>query len=114
MTYKEIEKKYDIKYHDLTDRVGALGIKGKFKSKILHFSKAQVQEILTFAPKKKIKKMSRENHVRKLKIIEFYLKLGSARKTADFLNIGWRIIYPAVREYNETGCVTVESKLNHL
>lgn len=113
MTYKDIEKKYGISYSILTDRVRFLGIKGRFKDKKVVFNREQVDDIVNYSSRRQNKKTSNDNHSRKFKIIEFYLKGRSGRKVAEFLNMNRKVVYAAIKEYNETGCIIVESKLNN-
>ena len=113
MTYKEIEDKYGISYSKLTDRVRFLGIKGRFKNKKMTFNKAQVEEIVNFTTAGSARIAYNRNHPKKFKIIEFYQKRRSARQVAEFLNIDRKYVYATVREYNETGCIVVASKMNN-
>lgn len=48
----------------------------------------------------------------KVSIIEEYLRTGSARKTASLLRIPKERANETIREWKETGYVTVESSMN--
>lgn len=112
MTYKEISKKYNISISILTRRVHLLSIKGLFKGREISFNKKQVQQILDYNPRLHFEKMCNKNHPRKFRIIEFYLKRRSGRKVAEFLNMSRHIVDATIREFNETGCIVVASKMN--
>jgi len=112
-TYQQISEKYNISYSKLTDRVRFLGIKGRFKNKKMTFNKIQVEEIVNFTTAGSARIAYNRNHPKKFKIIEFYQKGRSARKVAEFLNIDRKFVYSTIREYNETDCIVVASKMNN-
>lgn len=112
MTYKQISKKYRINVSVLTRRVHLLKIKGLFRGREITFNKKQITEILNYNPRLHFEKRNNRNHPRKLAIIEFYLKRKSGRKVAEFMNISRYIVDAAIKEYNTTGFITVESRLN--
>lgn len=112
MTYKEISEKYNVEMSLLTRRVNILKVRGVFKGRNVTFTKGQVEQLLGYDPKAYDKRRSMINHPRKLKIIEFYLKRKSGRKVAEFLNISRPIVDATIREYNKTGFLVVESRLN--
>lgn len=112
MNYEEISKKYNIKVSILTRRVHVLKIKGVFKGRKVYFTKNQISQLIEYNPRFHFERGSNINHSRKLSIIEFYNKLKSGRKVAAFLHISRPIVDAAIKEYNETGSITVESRLN--
>ena len=112
MTYKQISEKYNISISVLTRRVHLLKIKGLFKGREITFNKKQITEILSYNPRLYFEKRNNRNHPQKLAIIEFYLKRKSGRKVAEFMNISRYIVDAAIKEYNTTGFITVESKIN--
>ncbi len=112
MTYKEISTKYNIPVSALYHRVHVLRIEGKFKGVHLTFTKNQVLQLINYVPvifpeSKKVK-----NHVRKIAIIEFYLKFGGVNRVSRMLNINRTAVGNAIKEFEETGCIVVASKLN--
>lgn len=112
MTYIQISEKYNVKVSLLTRRVHILNIKGIFVGRKITFNKKQITEILNYNPRAHFDRKNAKNHPRKLAIIEFYLKRKSGRKVSEFLNISRYIVDAAIKEYNQTGFVTIESKLN--
>ena len=94
-------------------RVHVLKIKGIIKNRKMTLNSEQIYDILNYNPKAHIEKMKKDNHPRKLAIIEFYLKRGSGRKVSDMLHISRHFVNAAIREYNETGTITVSSRLNN-
>lgn len=112
LTYKQISEKYSIGISVLTRRVHLLKIKGLFKGRTITFSSKQTRQLLDYDPTAHFKRMSNINHPRKLAIIEFYEKRKSGRKVAEFMNISRYIVDSAIKEYNTTGFITVESRLN--
>ena len=112
LTYNQISEKYNIKTSVLTRRVHILKIKGIFVGREVAFNKKQIAEILSYNPRAHFDRRCTKNHPRKLAVIEFYLKRRSGRKVAEFMNISRYIVDAAIKEYNETGFITVESKMN--
>ncbi len=113
MTYQQISKRYQIPVQTLTRRVHVLKLKGVCKSTKKHFNAEQIKQIVEYNPKAHFERNSTINHRRKIKIIEFYLKFKSVRRTATFLNMSRYIVTATVKEYNEYGTVTVESEMNY-
>lgn len=104
-TYNQISKKYGIEKKQLYRAVYGLKIKNTKKD----FTAKEIFEIINYKPPgQSNKKYDR----RKITIIEFYEKWGSGRKVAIFLNIERRFVLAAIKEYKETGCLIIESKLN--
>ena len=114
LTYQQISEKYNIKTSVLTRRVHILKIKGIFVGREVAFNKKQIAEILSYNPRAHFDRRCTKNHPRKLAVIEFYLKRRSGRKVAEFMNISRYIVDAAIKEYNETGFITVESKMNKI
>lgn len=112
MTYKEISLEHNIKISILTRRVNILRIKGIFKGRQIDFNKNQIKQLLEYNPKAHFEKRNNTNHSRKLAIIEFYQKLKSGRRVATFLHLSRPIVDATIKEYNQTGFITVESKMN--
>jgi transposase len=112
VNYQEISKKYNIKVSVLTRRVSLLKIKGIFKGRKIYFSDGQINQMLEYDTRHHFKIRDNSNHPRKLAFIEFYLKFKSGRRVATFLNTSRKLVDAAIKEYNETGFITVESKLN--
>lgn len=112
MTYKEISVKYKIPITTLYRRVHVLRIEGKFKEGKMAFTKKQVSEIINYVPVIFPEHKKTGHHVRKIAIIEFYNKFGGVNKVSRMLNIPRGAVGEAIKEYKETGCITVASKLN--
>lgn len=106
MNYNEIVETYNISKSALTHRTHNLNIKGKFVGKVKYFTMAQVDRILRHSP------TQFNLHERKIVIIEFYNRGMIGREIASILGISVKMTYDAIREYNETGCVVVQSSIN--
>jgi len=111
LSYEQISDKYKIKKSILTRRVHVLKIKPYFEGRTVVFNSRQIKQIIEY---KRPERKNKKNHKEKLRIIEFYFKLRSARKTAIFLNIGRELVDAAVKEYIQTGTITVESSLGEI
>jgi len=112
MTYKEISVKYNIPVSALYRRAHVLRLEGKFKGVNITFSKKQIKELINYKPVIFPEAKKTENHVRKIAIIEFYLKFGGVNKVSRMLNIPRGAVGKAIKEFEETGCIVVASKLN--
>lgn len=112
MTYKEISVKYNIPVSKLYRIVHTLRLEGKFKKALLDFNKDQVNKIISYKPIIFPENKKVLNHVRKIAIVEFYIKFGGIRKVSRMLNIGRDSVSAAIKEYEQTGCIVVASKLN--
>lgn len=55
-----------------------------------------------------------ENHSRKIEIIEMHNRGISARKICAIMSLCKKRTLKVIKYYKETGCVTVESKLNRI
>lgn len=112
MTYKEISAKYKIPITTLYRRAHVLRLEGKFKGVNITFNKNQISQLVNYVPVIFPESKKTQNHVRKIAIIEFYLKFGGVNRVSRMLNIPRAAVGKAVKEYEETGCITVTSKLN--
>lgn len=112
MTYKEISTKYNIPISVLYRRAHVLRLEGKFKGVNIDFNKHQVLELVNYVPVIFPESKKVENHVRKIAIIEFYMKFGGVNRVSRMLNIDRGAVGKAIKEYEETGCIVVASKLN--
>jgi len=110
LTYKQISQKYSIPLSLIYRRVHVLKLKGFKKGREIKFKEDQIYQILYYQPQTNSKQFDR----RKLAIIEFYEKFGTGNKVSRFLNIHRNVVNQAIREYNETGFVIVESKMNKI
>lgn len=108
LTYKQISEKYSIPLSLIYRRVHVLKLKGYRKGREIKFKEDQIYQIISYLPWSNSKQFDK----RKLKIIEFYEKFGTGNKVARFLNIHRNVVNKAIKEYNETGFVIVESKMN--
>jgi hypothetical protein len=109
-TYNDIAKKYGIKKTILYKRVFNLGIKGSRigRDGIAYFNQNEVYKILDHKP------INYKIHSRKIQIIELYQSGIIGRNIAEILRISTKLTYDCIREYNETNCIIVESKINYL
>jgi hypothetical protein len=109
-TYEDIEKKYGIKKTILYKRVSYLGMNKNHRGRngIAFFDQNQVYKILDHKP------INYKIHSRKIQIIELYQSGLIGRKISEILRISTKLSYDCIREYNETNCIIVESKINYL
>lgn len=107
-TVKQISKEYNISASKIYRRTYVLKIEPRRDGINTLYSSEQVYDIVTYLPPEK----SFKNNRRKLTIIEFYQKHGSGNKVAHILNIERKFVQSAIREWKETGCCVVESKMN--
>ena len=107
-TYKEISLEFGIPIYILTQRAYKLKFKAYKKGMFNVYTDEQVWELVNYESRQKNKK----NHRRKLAVIEFYWKLKTANKVAEFLNLDRTMVSQTIKEYFETGFVIVESKMN--
>ena len=112
MTYKEISEKHNIKISFLTRRVAVLKMKSVFVGRECDFTSHQESLLVNYNPRAHFERNSKEYHNRKLRIVEEYFKLKSGRKVSISLKIHRCIVDKSIREYNKTGFLIVESKLN--
>jgi hypothetical protein len=107
-TYNDIEEKYGIKKTILYKRVSHLGLNKNHRGKngIAFFSQDDVYKILDK------KTINYKLHSRKIQIIELYQSGIIGRNIANMLRISTKLTYDCIREYNETNCIIVESKMN--
>lgn len=107
-TYQEIADIFGVTKGALAHRVHRLGIKGRTLSDdgTIFFTVKQVAKITACYS------IKAENHPRKLDVIELYHKGYKGRVIAEVLKMSAKLSYDCIREYRQTGCVIVESKLN--
>jgi hypothetical protein len=104
----DISKEADTPYRNIQKTALRYGIIGTKIGKILYFTRYQKKEILK---KRRIK--SRENHVRKIKIIEFYFLDKNADQIAKATRVRECWVLDCIEEFNKYGTITVESKINY-
>lgn len=109
-TYKQISQEFGIDLHILTQRVHKLKLEAYKKGRENVYTDEQVWQITNYQSRQKNKK----NDKRKLAIIEFYWKLKTSNKVAEFLNIDRTTVSNTIKEYLNTGFVVVESKINKI
>src|SRR6478735_6166765 len=109
-TYSQISENFGVTKSGLQHRVHRLGLKGRTLSDdgTIYFTQKQVDKIVDCY------KITFENHPRKLDVIELYQSGKKGRDIAIILRMRNVLTYNCIRDYNETGCVTVESKINKL
>ena len=106
-TLKKVSKDTGISISILNKRGWKLGLKGKClgKGSTMYYTAAQINKILNYIK-------SRDSY--KITIIELYQSNQTGRNIAKYMKMSVKTVYDCIREYNETGCVTVESKINKL
>jgi len=109
-TYNQISDYYGVTKSSLQHRVHRLGLKGKTLSDdgTVFFTSKQVEKIVDCY------KIISVNHPRKIDIIELYQAGRKGRTISSILRMSVKSAYDCIREYNNTGCVIVESKLNKI
>ena len=107
-TTKELSKISGERINTITRRVGRLKIKGIFLGdKQVYFTKHQALRILN-----EHKKYSIKNNPDKIKIVEMYFSRCGIKNIPDIVNVTKNAVEMCLKEFKETGCVTVESSLN--
>jgi len=112
LTYKEISAKYNIPENTLKARATLFKVKGKFFAPYKYFSQDEIDILVAERKKNPFNGITKKNHRRKLGIIESYLKRGSGREVSRVLNIPLEAVLEAIKEFKNTGCLVVESKMN--
>jgi len=109
-TLKKVSKETGISISILNKRGWKLGLKGKClgKGSTMYYTKTQINKMLAYV------KTPKSIDSCKITIIELYQKNQIGRDIAKYMKISVKTTYDCIREYNETGCVTVESKINKL
>jgi hypothetical protein len=107
-TYSEISEITGVTKSGLQHRVHRLGLKGKCLSNdsTVYFNINQVKKIIDCYT------IKLENHPRKLDIIELYQNGYKGRVIASVLRMSVKLSYDCIREYNDTGCIVIESMIN--
>ena len=107
-TYSEISEMTGVTKSGLQHRVHRLGLKGRTLSDdgTVFFTAKQVSKIIDCY------KIQSENNPRKIDIIELYQQGKKGRAIASILRMSVKASYDCIREYNQTGCVIVESVIN--
>lgn len=91
-------------------RARKLGLKARRISHAHYYSDYQRKAIVDFVLHKK---PNQKNNRKKITYIEFFFKIGTAKGVARTLNASRYYVTMAIEEWNRTGCVTVESKMNY-
>ena len=109
-TYNQISKDYGVSKSAIQHRVHRLGLKGRALADdgTIFFTNKQVEKITDCYT------LTKENHPRKIQIIELYQAGRIGRNIASMLKISTKLTYDCIREYNNDGCIIVESKLSKL
>lgn len=112
MTYKQISETYNLPLGTVSRRAHNLKLKGRRVGREKDLNESEVEELLSITFGAHLEKIRKNNHKRKLAIIEFYIRHGEYRKVSKMLNIHINAVSAAINEYNETGFVIVESRMN--
>ena len=106
LSYRQISEQYGISSTTLSKRVFALKIKGENVGKKKYFTQQDIDKILRCKP------TNYTTHARKITIIEIFQNGVKGYEIAEALGISSRSTYECIKEYQLTGCVIVESKMN--
>jgi transposase len=109
-TYNQISKDYGVSKSALQHRVHRLKLKGRTLGDdgTIYFSHKQVEKIIDCY------RISSVNHLRNIYVIELYQQGRNGRAIASILKMSTKTTYDCIKEYNKTGCITIESKLNKI
>jgi len=109
-TYNQIANDYGVSKSAIQHRVHRLGLRGRILTDdgTIFFTSKQVEKIVDCYT------LTKENHPRKIQIIELYQADRIGRTIASILKISTKLTYDCIREYNNTGCVIVESKISKI
>jgi biotin operon repressor len=111
MTYDEISEKYKMPIRELRRSASYLKIKGIYVGKTKSFTKEEIELIIRHKVKSSPK--YRLYNKRKIAMVQSYFKYGSCTKVAKLLKLDRGAVNKAVKEYQSTGYIIVESKLNY-
>lgn len=108
-TLKEISLETGLSIKLLNKRSWKLGLKGKCLGNdgTRFYTEEQINKILTY--KKQPKKVSST----KINIIELFQKGMTGKEIAKNMKLSTILAYSCIKEYNTTGFIIVESKLNY-
>lgn len=113
MTYGDISVKYGISKRYLHDVVKVLclytGGRTADGGKTVAFDDDTVYQIVNYRPQKNDLKYNK----RKIALIGYYQVLHNTGKCARMVKMDLALAREAVKEFHETGCVVVESKMNY-
>jgi transposase len=109
-TLNEISKEEGVDIKILRKRVHRLKIKSlkNGANNIKYYTEPQIKSILNY-----LKSPKRMSSV-KVTIIEMYQTGRKGRDIARDMKLSTKLAYDCIREYDDTGCVVVESKMNYL
>ena len=107
---KSVSELTGVTVHALNKRAIKLGLKGKClgRDSTKYYTKFQIERIVSAHP------IRYKNHWRKLDIIEMYMQNKTGREISEIMNISVKLTYDCIREFNETGCIVVESKISRI
>lgn len=105
-TYEEISKKYNIGLSSLYSRVDRIKLIRRYDKQIRVFTKSEVKKIVNHKNPRLVESY------KKITVIDFY-HLGFFRDEISLrLGISLDFVKKTIAEYNRTGHVLVESKIN--
>lgn len=109
---QQIADTSELNFEAIYYRAKKLGIRGKKISRAIRYTEEEIQKILNFETNKK--PTHQRNSRKKITYLEFYFKQGNAANVYRTLNASRFYVEMAIKEWEETGCVTVESKMNEI
>lgn len=109
-TLKQISEVTGSTIHSLNRRALKLGLKGRClgNDSTKYYTRFQINRIVQAAP------ITYKNHWRKIDIIEMYNQGFSGHDISKIMNISIKLAYDCIREFNETECIIVESKMSRI
>lgn len=105
-TYNQISEEYGLSYVQITKRVRKLQIKGICFNNQKFFTPSQVKKIIAFGDE------DARTQSRNIFVIEYYLKGFGGVTISRLLGMSTNIVFEVIKEYNDTGCITVHSKID--
>jgi hypothetical protein len=106
--YNEISEKTNVPKSTLSKHVSKNKIKGRQIGLLIYFTESQIFQIISG-----IRPKNTKSHSRKIQVIELYLMGVTGRDIAKALAMSTKLTHDCIREFNESECIVVESKMNY-
>lgn len=113
LTITELQIKFNVSYSKLTKLISTNNISGFWFGRCKKYDENEIElNLKDYNEGRTTSNLMYDS--KKITIIEFYKKYGSIRKVASMLSLGRATVTRTIDEYNDTGCVEVDSKLKKL